>query len=106
MGMMVSRREILAQVETDCSWSVEETRDAIAARFPGTSDVDLVALVDAWAADRKLSADTLGHCLVLATAVAKKRGVMKLTAPGAFKFLRQNPRAKLLKLKTAIEEQE
>ena len=68
MAMMVTRREILAEVETDCSWSVDETRDAIARRFPGTRDLDLVELLDAWAGDKKLKPDTLGHCLVLATA--------------------------------------
>ena len=105
MALMVTRREILAQVNEDCSWSVEETRDAIAVRFPGTSDLDLVALLDAWRADKKLSWDTLGHCLVIATAVARKRGIKNLSAAGAFKFLGQDPREKLLKLKTAIQEE-
>lgn len=106
MTMMVTRREILAQVRDDCSWSIDETRAAIAARFKGTGDVDLVALIDSWASDKKLTDDTLGHCFVLAMSVAKKRGVKGLAPPGAFKFLRQDIRAMLLKMKTKIEERE
>ena len=44
--------------------------DAIALRFPGTGDVDLKLLCEAWLADPGLSHGDLGYCAYLASKLA------------------------------------
>lgn len=102
MPMMMTRREILATVHADCKWSVDDTRTAIEARFPGTADVDLVALIDAWRKDRKLKRNTLGHCLTIAVQMARSKGVRGINAGGAFSPF-GDQRAALETLRDAIE---
>lgn len=71
MALMVSRADIEAARHPDCTWTAEALADAIAARFPGDDDVDLVALIEQWLDDESLAFGTLGECAIIAQQLAK-----------------------------------
>lgn len=89
---MVTRQQIEDAVHPECVWTVRSTRAAIGARFPGSADVDLAALIDAWLADESLSQNTLSHCLIMAAKLAGMR------TGGAW----SSPRKRLIELRAKL----
>ena len=56
-----------------CKWTADATEAAIAARFPGTGDIDVAELIQSWLDDRTLKGDTLYQCASLIRKAAKVR---------------------------------
>lgn len=68
--MEYTRRQYEAARLPDCSWTEEKIRAALAARFPGDGPIELLDLLDAWIADKKLPRKTLVHAHMLAARVS------------------------------------
>ena len=71
MAKKFTRTAIKRARHPRCIWSEDQIEDAVKARFPGRTDVDLEALIDAWLADKSLTRGTLGHCCSLAAKLAE-----------------------------------
>jgi hypothetical protein len=67
----VSRKDFLAARAPKCEWTAEAAAEGLAARMPGTGDIDLAELIRLWLADKRLPQATLTQCAIHVRQVAQ-----------------------------------
>lgn len=64
--MKKTRGEIVGYRSDRCKWTAEAIEQALEARFPGKTKIDVGALIQAWLDDESLSKETIFQCANLA----------------------------------------